>query len=282
MIDYYSVRIDLTPCEEDFTDLLAAYLADIGYESFVADEKGLTAYVNSSTYDEQKLLSVFSDFPFDTEYSCKADFVKGEDWNSEWERNYFQPIVIGDRCVVHSSFHKNIPKATYDIVIDPKMAFGTGHHSTTNLIVSYLLDMDLEGKKVTDVGTGTAILAILAKMRGASDVTGIEIDPCAYENAKENAAINNVDLRLLLGDASEIGNVPVADLLMANINRNIVIADLERYAAGLAPGGAMILSGFYTEDIDKVMDEARKYGLQLAEKRSDNNWAAIMLRKKSN
>lgn len=282
MIDYYSVRIDLTPCEEDFTDLLAAYLADIGYESFVADEKGLTAYVNSSTYDEQKLLSVFSDFPFDTEYSCKADFVKGEDWNSEWERNYFQPIVIGDRCVVHSSFHKNIPKATYDIVIDPKMAFGTGHHSTTNLIVSYLLDMDLEGKKVTDVGTGTAILAILAKMRGASDVTGIEIDPGAYENAKENAAINNVDLRLLLGDASEIGNVPVADLLMANINRNIVIADLERYAAGLAPGGAMILSGFYTEDIDKVMDEARKYGLQLAEKRSDNNWAAIMLRKKSN
>lgn len=282
MIDYYSVRIDLTPCEEDFTDLLAAYLADIGYESFVADEKGLTAYVNSSAYDEQKLLSVFSDFPFDTEYSCKADFVKGEDWNSEWERNYFQPIVIGDRCVVHSSFHKNIPKATYDIVIDPKMAFGTGHHSTTNLIVSYLLDMDLEGKKVTDVGTGTAILAILAKMRGASDVTGIEIDPGAYENAKENAAINNVDLRLLLGDASEIGNVPVADLLMANINRNIVIADLERYAAGLAPGGAMILSGFYTEDIDKVMYEARKYGLQLAEKRSDNNWAAIMLRKKSN
>lgn len=282
MIDYYSVRIDLTPCEEDFTDLLAAYLADIGYESFVADEKGLTAYVNSSAYDEQKLLSVFSDFPFDTEYSCKADFVKGEDWNSEWERNYFQPIVIGDRCVVHSSFHKNIPKATYDIVIDPKMAFGTGHHSTTNLIVSYLLDMDLEGKKVTDVGTGTAILAILAKMRGASDVTGIEIDPGAYENAKENAAINNVDLRLLLGDASEIGNVPVADLLMANINRNIVIADLERYAAGLAPDGAMILSGFYTEDIDKVMDEARKYGLQLAEKRSDNNWAAIMLRKKSN
>ena len=282
MIDYYSVRIDLTPCEEDFTDLLAAYLADIGYESFVADEKGLTAYVNSSTYDEQKLLSVFSDFPFDTEYSYRADLVKGEDWNSEWEKNYFQPIVIGDRCVVHSSFHKNIPKATYDIVIDPKMAFGTGHHSTTNLIVSYLLDMDLEGKKVTDVGTGTAILAILAKMRGASEVTGIEIDPGAYENAKENAAINNVDLRLLLGDASEIGNVPVADLLMANINRNIVIADLERYAAGLAPGGAMILSGFYTEDIDKVMAEARKYGLQLAEKRSDNNWAAIMLRKKSN
>lgn len=283
MIDYYSVRFNLTPCCEDATDLLASYLADIDFESFVADEAGVTAYVKAEDYNEDKIDEIINElFPFDTKIEYRSEFMKGEDWNEEWEKHYFKPIIIGDRCVVHSSFHKDIPKAQYDIVIDPKMAFGTGHHSTTNLIISYLLELELDGLIVTDVGTGTAILAILAKMRGAAEVSGIEIDPGAYENAVENASVNDVKLNLICGDAGDIATLPKADLLLANINRNIIIGDLDKYSAGLVNGGKMILSGFYTEDVETVMKKAAQYGFKLLEIRKDNNWAAIMLIKNGN
>lgn len=277
MNDYISLRVDISPCTEDAADLFAAYLADAGYESFVPDEKGLTAFVKASDYSEDIIRNIIAEFPIEADISFHPVFVKGEDWNSEWEKNYFQPIVIADKCVVHSSFHHDVPKAEFDIVIDPKMAFGTGHHSTTNLMLSYLLGMDLRGKKMIDVGTGTAILAILAAKKGAEDVIGIEIDEFAWQNACENVRLNDVNAEILLGDAGRLDGLDKADILVANINRNIILADLERYAGALKDGGTMLLSGFYEEDVPMIEKKAREYGLSLTMIRIDNTWAAVQL-----
>ena len=159
MTDYRELRIDIAPCCEAATDLMAAYLADCGYESFVPDAEGLTAYIVADEYNPEAVEEVIAGFPMEVECTFSDTLVEGEDWNSEWEKNYFKPIVVGGKCVVHSSFHRDVPQAEYDIVIDPKMAFGTGHHATTSLIIEYLLGEPLEGKSVIDMGTGTGILS---------------------------------------------------------------------------------------------------------------------------
>ena len=279
MNDYYEVRLDLNPCSEDATDLLAGMLADEGYESFVPDEDGMTAYVKKEIFSDDALKRVLNDFPFDRIVTASSKLIEGQDWNAEWEKNYFQPIVIGDRVVVHSSFHNDVPNAQYDIVIDPKMAFGTGHHSTTSQIMSALLSLDLEGKSVIDMGTGTGILAILAAMRGASAVCGIEIDQFAYDNAIENVSLNNhPEIKLINGDASALKDIAAADLFIANINRNVILADLHNYAKSLKESGYMLLSGFYEgADCDMIIDEAAKYGLKPVGQTSDNRWACLKL-----
>lgn len=281
MNDYYEVRLDLNPCSEDATDLLAGMLADEGYESFVPDENGLTAYVKKETFSDEALKQVLNDFPFDSVVTASTKVIEGQDWNAEWEKNYFQPIVIGDQVVVHSSFHSDVPQAQYDIVIDPKMAFGTGHHSTTSQIMSALLSLDLKGKSVIDMGTGTGILAILAAMRGASPVCGIEIDQFAYENALENVSLNNhSEIKLINGDASALEGMALSDIFIANINRNVILADLHNYAKTLKSGGIMLLSGFYEgADCDMITDEADKFGLKPMGQTSDNRWACLKLQK---
>lgn len=279
MTDYIQIRIAISPYSETASDLMTAYLADAGYESFVADEQGLSAYIQADKYDKSVVEEIISGFPMDVETEQTAcELIKGRDWNEEWEKNYFQPILIGNRCVVHSTFHKDIPKVDYDIIIDPKMAFGTGHHSTTSLILNYLLEADLKGKTVIDMGTGTGILAILCAKRGATPVYGVEIDGGAYENALENATLNDVDVNFIHGDASELLTLPDADVFIANINRNIILADLQSYASRLKKGGIMILSGFYREDVDMIMRVARIYGLESDECRTDNNWTALKLK----
>ena len=160
MNDYREVRFDMTPCSEDATDLLAAFLADVGYESFVPDQDGLTAYVPASAWSKDAVDNVILNFPMDTNIRVKEELVEGRDWNAEWEKNYFQPIVVGDECVIHSTFHHDIPKVKYDIVIDPKMAFGTGHHATTAQVIESILAIDMHGRTLIDMGTGTAILSI--------------------------------------------------------------------------------------------------------------------------
>lgn len=281
MNDYYEVRLDLNPCSEDATDLLAGMLADEGYESFVPDENGLTAYVKKETFSDEALKQVLNDFPFDSVVTASTKVIEGQDWNAEWEKNYFQPIVIGDQVVVHSSFHSDVPQAKYDIVIDPKMAFGTGHHSTTSQIMFALLSLDLKGKSVIDMGTGTGILAILAAMRGASPVCGIEIDQFAYENALENVSLNNhSEIKLINGDASALEGMALSDIFIANINRNVILADLHNYAKTLKSGGIMLLSGFYEgADCDMITDEADKFGLKPMGQTSDNRWACLKLQK---
>ena len=279
MNDYYEVRFDLEPCSEDACDLLAGMLAENAFESFVPDETGLTAYVKKEDYSEDAVRAVLADFPFDCMVVSSAELIEGQDWNAEWEKNYFQPIVIGDRVVVHSSFHTDVPSAQYDIVIDPKMAFGTGHHSTTSQILTALVNSDLDGKSVIDMGTGTGILAILAAMRGAHHVTGIELDGFAYENAVENIALNgHPEIRLINGDASALADVAPADMFIANINRNVILSDLAAYAEHLKSGGTMLLSGFYEgDDCDMIIAEAAKYGLKPQSQTADKRWACLKL-----
>lgn len=282
MNDYYEVKLSMQPCSEDATDLMAAYLGDIGYETFVPDDRGLTAYVPAGAYDPQALDAVIGNFPIPCDIKSEATLIPGQDWNAEWEKHYFQPIVVGDECVIHSSFHTDVPKATYDIVIDPKMAFGTGHHATTSLIIEALLKMDLKGKSVIDMGTGTGILAILAAMRGANPVTGIEIDHFAHENAVENVKLNgHKEIAMILGDASALEGVAPADVFIANINRNIITADLPRYVQATKLGGIILLSGFYATDIPVILKVAEPLGLEeTGHQVKGDNWTCLKLIKK--
>lgn len=282
MNDYREVRFDITPCSEDAGDLLAAFLGDIGYETFVPDATGLTAYVPEAMWSKDALDAIINDFPMEVSITAKDAFVEGRDWNSEWERNYFQPIIVGNKCVIHSTFHHDIPKAEYDIVIDPKMAFGTGYHATTSQVIEGILDTDLEGRSVIDMGTGTAILSILAAMRGAKAVTGIEIDEFAYANAIENVATNGVSdiVTLINGDALALADVAPADVFLANINRNVILNDFERYAERLNTGGTMILSGFYDDDIPMLEDAATPLGLSITRVSTRDKWTALTLIKK--
>ncbi len=278
-MDYNKVRFECSPCTEDITDLLAAFLADAAFESFEPDATGLTAYVQTSAYSEEVVREIINDFPIPTTITFSSELVVSKDWNEEWEKHYFQPIVIAGECVVHSSFHKDIPDAKYDILIDPKMAFGTGHHATTSQMMRYVLDLDdIEGKSVIDMGTGTGILAILCKMRGAGNVSGIEIDPGAFENAVENAALNNQEVTFICGDASALDECQEADVFLANINRNVITADIAKYAEKIKEGGILLLSGFYTSDIPVVMEAAAPLGFVLDKTSEEgDHWAAIRL-----
>lgn len=280
MNDYYLVRINLNPCVEEECDIVAALLADVGFESFVPDEKGVSAYIRKELFDKPATSSALAAYPFNGELQMEeAELIQGQDWNSEWEKHYFQPIVVGDRCVVHSSFHKEYPKAEYEIVVDPRMAFGTGHHETTSLMLERLLSYPLEGRKLLDMGTGTGILAILAAMRGAVYVVGVEIDEPAYLNAVDNAGINGVDLDLRLGGVETVTECGYFDYVLANINRNIIIADIDKYARSLRQGGIMTLSGFYVEDIPFVEEAGKKCGLAPVAFFEKRRWACLCLEK---
>lgn len=275
------VRVDMTPCNETMTDVCAALLCEHGYESFVPDDAGLTAYIKSGDFDESVLKNLLNEFPFDDAYaSVSWTEIEGQDWNAEWEKNYFKPIIVDDLCVIHSSFHTDVPAAPYDIVIDPKMAFGTGHHQTTTLMLRWLLTLPMEGRSLVDVGTGTGILAILAAMRSASPVNAIEIDEFAHVNAVENVALNgHGEINVILGDASALEGIAKSDYLLANINKNIILADLEAYSKALNPGGTMLLSGFYKHDADDIVNKAAEFGLEYGSLVTLDDWASLMLRK---
>ncbi len=274
-MEYIEVNFGIVPFEEYIADVLASELGEIGFDSFVPSELGLDAYILQRNFDEMKLKSLLSDFPFEANIEYKITQIESKNWNEEWEKHYFEPIVIGEDCVIHSSFHKNVPIAKYDIVIDPKMAFGTGHHETTSLVIGQLLIMDLEGKTLLDMGCGTAVLAILAAMRGAKDILAIDIDTWCTENSIENIAINNISgIEVQLGGAELLKDLHF-DIVIANINRNILLADMEQYAACLSAGGELYMSGFYVEDIPLIEAEANRNGLKLVEFKQKNNWVVV-------
>lgn len=280
MNDYYKARIDLQPCSEDITDLLAAFLADEGFESFEPDEHGVTAYAPVAQFDRDSIARALAAMPVAVDSAeFNLELIEGRDWNKEWEQNYFKPIVVGSRCVIHSTFHTDVPTTEFDIVIDPKMAFGTGHHATTSLIIERLLDLPLAGHSMIDMGTGTGILAILGCMRGADPVTAIEIDEFACVNARENVKLNDcgrIDVRL--GDASLLADAPKADIFVANINRNIITGDLPAYSKALNPGATVLFSGFYVEDIPVVSRAAEAAGLTPVGHTERDRWACLELK----
>ena len=271
-----------TPRSQTATDLLCAVLADAGFESFQEQEDGLLdAYIPANAYDETTLRAALDAFPLpDTRLSYTWQEAEDRDWNEEWEKNFFQPIVIARRCVVHSTFHRDVPTAEYDIVINPRMAFGTGHHETTGLVMSELLDMDLQGKCVLDMGCGTSILAILAKMRGAEKVEAVDIDEWCVNNSLENIELNGVDgIHVRQGDAGVLAEMGPFDVVLANINRNILLADMRHYVARMVPGATLLMSGFYEEDAPLIRAEGERLGLTFVHQRSDKRWTMVRLEK---
>ncbi len=279
---YFEVTFKVQPCSETATDILSALTAEIGFESFVECEGGMQAYVQQSLFDEEQLKEALTNFPMpDTTVTYSLAEPEDKDWNEEWEKNFFQPIVVGNRCVIHSTFHKDYPKAEYDIVINPQMAFGTGHHETTNSILGELLDADLKGKSVLDMGCGTSILAILASMRGAKKVTAIDIDDWCVNNSRDNIALNHLDnIHVELGDASLLKGREPFDVVIANINRNILLNDMHAYVDCMHSGSEIYMSGFYTEDIEAIRQKGESLGLEFAHHREKNRWAAVKLIKK--
>ena len=281
MNDYTKIAFAVTPNDEVATDVLAALLAEVGFESFVPNDNGMEAYVPHSLYDEAAIATVVENFPLEGyAITHSSEFIEGEDWNAEWEKNYFQPIVLGEECVIHSTFHTDVPKARYDILIDPKMAFGTGYHQTTCHMLRAILASDMNGKSVLDMGCGTALLAILARKHGATDVVAIDIDEFAYENAKENIVLNDTaDIEVRLGGAEAIKESDSFDFVIANINRNILLDDMKNYVRCMHSGSQIFISGFYTEDMEVLKEEAARNGLRYIDYAEDNRWAMMRFEK---
>ena len=278
---YYEVTFTVEPCNETVTDVLAAVTAEVGFESFVPCEGGMQAYIQQAQFDEKALKEALASFPIpDVQIAYSMAVPEDKDWNEEWEKNFFQPIVIEGRCVIHSTFHKEYPHAEYDIVINPQMAFGTGHHETTCCMLEEILEADLAGKSVLDMGCGTSILAILASLRGAAHVTAIDIDDWCVNNSRDNIALNHLDnITVELGDASLLKDKKPFDVVIANINRNILLHDMPAYVKCMQPGSVILFSGFYTEDIPAIRARGEELGLTFDHSRQKNNWAAVKMRK---
>ena len=274
---YLEVTFTTHPCNETVNDVVSALAGDIGFESFVECEGGIQAYIQQALFNKEVLDKMISEFPIPNakvEYTVKE--AEDKNWNEEWEKNFFQPIVIGDRCCIHSTFHKDTPKTEYEILINPQMAFGTGHHETTSSIISELLDADLKDKSVLDMGCGTSILAILASMRGANPVTAIDIDDWCVNNSKDNIILNQINnITVELGDASLLKGRKPFDVIIANINRNILLADMPQYAACMHADSQLYMSGFYVQDIPVIREKAENLGMKFIHYREKNNWAAV-------
>jgi ribosomal protein L11 methyltransferase len=275
-MDYIEIHIKITPINTVINDLLAVDLAEIGFESFSECEDGMLAYVSAMLYDEDTTKKSIPAQMFGSTLEFSGKNIPGQNWNEEWEKNYFQPIVIGTDCVIHSSFHTNIPEAKYDILIDPKMAFGTGHHETTSLMLEELLKLDVKGKSFLDMGCGTAVLAILASMKGAVNVLGIDIDQWAINNALENIQLNNSPaIEILTGGAELLEFTAPFDIIFANINRNILLADMAAYTSKMVDGSLLFMSGFYESDIPVIREKAESLDLTFLGNTIKNNWVAV-------
>ncbi|WP_102406159.1 50S ribosomal protein L11 methyltransferase [Parabacteroides bouchesdurhonensis] len=282
-MNYYELSFTYTSQVETsiINDVLAAELGEIGFESFVESKNGLLGYIPDTLYNINDLADKLSNFPLDNvtiRYTEKL--VKSKNWNEEWEKNYFNPIRIGNECIIRASFHKSEPGYTYNIIIDPKMAFGTGNHETTYLMISEMLKLDLKDKELLDMGCGTAVLAILAQKRGAKRIVGIDIDEWAYNNALENIRLNNADdIQIALGGAEQIPLYGMFDIIFANINRNILLNDIKHYTQCMKSGSYLYMSGFYKEDIPIIETECKKNKLTFLSYTEKNNWVAVKVKK---
>jgi len=263
--------------KEPATEILIAQLGFAGFESFVENENGVTAYIQKQDWNADILESVFILNSDEFQITSQHREVEQTNWNAEWEKN-FEPIQVNELVSIRAPFHEN-PNLQYDIVIEPKMSFGTGHHETTHMMVQHLLDMDVSDKKVLDMGCGTGILAIFAEMKGAKPIDAIDIDNWCYENSIENAQRNNcTHISVYEGDSSLLVGKQY-DIVIANINRNILLSDMKIYTDCLLDGGILLLSGFYQEDIPIINEEVTKHGLIFDKKIERNNWVALKYKK---
>jgi ribosomal protein L11 methyltransferase len=273
-MNYYELLFTTIPTEDYQQDLLINALGEIGFDTFEELDFGFKAYIPASDFDQDKLdeqLSVYQDM---FTFSYDITLIPQKNWNEVWESN-FEPIEIGNKIFVRATFHQPRPGFPYEIVIDPKMAFGTGHHQTTSMMLELMLENDFENKKVLDMGCGTGILAIMASKLGASTITAIDYDLVCYESTIENAQLNDIHNIKALCGSKEVIPEEKFDVILANINRNILLDQMNRYSEVLKPGGEIYFSGFYeTPDLDIITDEARKYGLKYISHKKNKGWIA--------
>ncbi len=275
-MEYTELQCEITPFHEKWSEIVNVALCDIGFESFAETKKGTNAYIPTKDFDFKavKLLEINRNSDFKVFY--RNVVIPDQNWNEVWEKNYFQPIVVGDECLIKSPFHQFEKDTKYTIVIEPKMSFGTGHHATTTLMLEQILKLNVEGKSVLDMGCGTCVLGMLASMRGAAKILAIDIDDWAYNNSIENIEKNRTpNIEVLLGDASLLNNKQF-DIIFANINRNILLEDIEHYAKCMSKGSKLLVSGFYTEDIPIIRTEAESKGLKYIEHHERDNWAVVI------
>lgn len=277
---YYELTLHVTPANEVASDILSALLGEIGYEAFTQTDDGLLAYVQQKDWNEEALKSVLTDFPLpDTFIDYQRKDAPDEDWNSAWE-DTFRPIRIDDLVCIHDTRYEADVEVRYDIRITPKLAFGTGSHETTRMLLKALTEMELKGKEVVDAGTGTGILGILCAMREAKDVFAYDIDEWSVRNAEENATLNACEgiIKVVEGDASVLDVVENRDLVIANINRNILLADMPRFVKAMAAGGCLLLSGFYVDDAEVLVEKGKTLGLHEMQRWTDGEWCALLMK----
>ncbi|WP_233268628.1 50S ribosomal protein L11 methyltransferase [Cellulophaga sp. L1A9] len=259
------------------SDILIAELGEVLFESFLETEEGVLAYIKKEDWSAAILdsLTIVHNENFKIEYDFKE--IEQENWNATWEKN-FNPIQVDEKCVVRAPFHEK-PEVEYDIVIEPKMSFGTGHHETTHMMLQHILNTDFKGKSVLDMGSGTGVLAILAAKRGASTIDAIDIDNWCYLNALENVERNDSShINVYEGDVNLLKDKNY-DIIIANINRNILLEDIPEYSKCLKVGGTLFLSGFYSEDIPTISAKCEEHSLKFESNLNRNNWVAAVYRK---
>ena len=274
------IQVNLSVARDDY-DTAIAVLSEIDYYGFEEDPAVLKAFVLSKDYSDSRLAETLATYFPSQEITREVEYIKAKDWNAEWEKN-FHSVAVRDFCEVHPPHRDADPKMKHHVMVAPKMAFGTGHHATTWLVIDQCESLDFQGKRVLDMGCGTGVLGLLAKMLGAKEVTCIDFDPWSVENTLENARLNNEDgLEVLLGDASAIPST-CYDILLANINRNVLMADRDRYIAAMNPGGTLVISGFYDFDEAKLLAHFGQAGLKHVGRKEKDQWVMLAFEKPSN
>ncbi|NLA24415.1 MAG: 50S ribosomal protein L11 methyltransferase [Bacteroidales bacterium] len=272
-MNHVEVCIEISNLPDSLPEIILAHLSEIGYDSFVEETSALKAYIPENKYSKKETDIVLQ--AYFVEYSAKI--IEAKNWNAEWEKN-FQPILIADKLFVRADFHEKNPKAQMEIIINPKMAFGTGHHQTTSQMCELILKHKHEKKKVLDMGCGTGILSILAAKLGAESVVAIDIDEWAYENTIENAEINNVEnIETIIGGAENIPNQKF-DIIYANINLNVLKNDIPNYKKALKKNALLFLSGFYDTDLEQILNVCTENGLNLKEQSMEKKWMACVFK----
>lgn len=278
-MDYIETKFEIIPFNSENCDILSALLGEIGYESFVENETGLSAYIQNNLFDKKAIQSVVENIQgLIPNISFQSEVIKDRNWNHEWEKN-FEPIIIDNTCLIKAPFH-NIEKTyPHEIIIEPKMSFGTGHHATTACIIRLMGEIDFMNKTVLDMGCGTGVLGIYAAQKGAKNILGIDIDSWAFENTNENTERNNINnLKVLEGDASLLTNYSF-NIILANINRNILLNDMYSYEKCMSKESLLLLSGFYTEDLPMIQEKAKELGLTYIKHLTEKNWVAVLYKK---